>query len=48
MTKAENLPFTGDLFRHTVIFGKKGLNGTKPKKVNIKAPSPTLPAYPLT
>ena len=26
-------------------FGEKGLNGTKAKKVNIKAPSPT---YPLT
>jgi hypothetical protein len=41
------VPFTGNLFLHTVILGKRGLDETKAKKVKIKAPSPTLPAYPI-
>ena len=47
MTNRQRIPLTGNLFLHVVRFGKKGLDGTKAKKVNIKAPSPTLPDYPL-
>jgi hypothetical protein len=47
MTKAGN----GTVYREFIPshgnFWEKGLDGTKAKKVNIKTPSPTLPAYPL-
>jgi hypothetical protein len=35
------------IYSFTQIFLGKGLDRTKAKKVKIRDPSPTLPAYPL-